>query len=321
MRDTNTEEDSKSNKNDFKEDFESMVALSRIKDEEESFPVLRAFQQFLESEREIARKRQLMLTAGFLGAIVALVLLFSIIGVILFSKIISHGTRQQDRMFELLASREGVVEKVVPEAVPVTAKIETDPVLAELLEELRLLREEKDAAEKLAGEKRLLDDKSVEEDVEELSSEEVKPSREEIWKSRGIYSSLPKRHADVDTVDAVEKPADEVKSGHEVKESELLGEAVAEPIHDDAKIAAAGSNESAHTETAIAANIGPEEVMSSDVDTEGESNRIKFRQVRVMKAPEGFRSADISLVTSDRRKVPWRIVMPIESSHEEGLVE
>ena len=69
---------------DGPETAENAFALAFPKGDE-SFPVLKAFQEFLDAERERARRRQMTLTICFMSAIVLLVVLFCVIGAVLFS--------------------------------------------------------------------------------------------------------------------------------------------------------------------------------------------------------------------------------------------
>lgn len=65
---------------------------------EEEFPVLKAFESYIEAERQKSRKRMIMLSACFVGAILVIVAIFLAIGSILFTRIFDQQDRMQDRL-------------------------------------------------------------------------------------------------------------------------------------------------------------------------------------------------------------------------------
>ena len=70
-------------KDDNKDLFELMLASN---DSEEQFPVLKAFQSYLEAEREKSRRRQSQITICFLVSTIILVVCFCVLGFAFFSK-------------------------------------------------------------------------------------------------------------------------------------------------------------------------------------------------------------------------------------------
>ena len=119
---------------------ENLFALSLPKGEE-SFPVLKAFQEFLDAERERARRRQMTLAISFMSALVLLVVLFCVIGAALFSGMIRRSDSQQDRLFDLLTQRNPTTGQAAVPSVSATAESK-DATTAELVELLKQLRAE-----------------------------------------------------------------------------------------------------------------------------------------------------------------------------------
>lgn len=119
---------------------ENLFALSLPKGEE-SFPVLKAFQEFLDAERERARRRQMTLAISFMSALVLLVVLFCVIGAILFSGMIRRSDSQQDRLFDLLTQRSPAPVQATAPSVSATGESK-EASTAELVELLKQLRAE-----------------------------------------------------------------------------------------------------------------------------------------------------------------------------------
>ena len=101
---TQEDYDFKQKKPDTSDGLDSMFALSYQKNGEESFPVLRAFQEFLEAERERARRKQLTLTLMFMGAIVVLVLVFCVVGAIVFNTLLKQSNQHQGKLSSCCAA-------------------------------------------------------------------------------------------------------------------------------------------------------------------------------------------------------------------------
>ena len=68
----------------------------------ESFPVLKAFQNYLDQERERARRRTMVLVLSFLGVVVALIIAFVVLFVSFFNVVLQNNEQQQVRMLSLV---------------------------------------------------------------------------------------------------------------------------------------------------------------------------------------------------------------------------
>lgn len=132
-------------KDDNKDLFELMLASN---DSEEQFPVLKAFQSYLEAEREKSRRRQSQITICFLVSTIILVVCFCVLGFAFFSKFIEKDNQITQL---LLLERAGV--KTVPQEVVVPAQQTAAPVVDsqanELLGLLAELKKEREALEQL----------------------------------------------------------------------------------------------------------------------------------------------------------------------------
>ena len=71
----------------------------------ESFPVLKAFQNYLDQERERARRRTMVLVLSFLGVVVALIIAFVVLFVSFFNVVLQNNEQQQVRMLSLVTGR------------------------------------------------------------------------------------------------------------------------------------------------------------------------------------------------------------------------
>ena len=106
---------------------------------DESFPVLKAFQEFLDAERERARRRQMTLTICFMSAIVVLVVLFCVVGAMLFGGMMRRSDAQQAKMLDILMQRMPAAAGAPVAAAPV-AQPAPAPQVTELLDVIQSLK-------------------------------------------------------------------------------------------------------------------------------------------------------------------------------------
>ncbi|MGN0845648.1 MAG: hypothetical protein ACI4QT_10580 [Kiritimatiellia bacterium] len=74
----------------------------------ESFPVLKAFQNYLDQERERARRRTMVLVLSFLGVVVALIVAFVVLFVSFFNVVLRNNEQQQVRILSLVTGEKSV---------------------------------------------------------------------------------------------------------------------------------------------------------------------------------------------------------------------
>ena len=251
---------------------ENIFALSVPKGEE-SFPVLKAFQEFLDAERERARRRQMTLAISFMAALVVIVVLFCGIGAVLFSGMVKRSDTKQDKLLEMLLSQRAAAPQAP--AVPVS-RFESDPVIDEMVAVLKQLKADTAelkaaAAERAAAVAIAEADKSTEPIVPVVSA----AKRELPVKKTGVFSS-PKRRPE-------SKPAPEPI---ETPEANAL---------EDAAIAS-GAVVAPPLVKERAGSAGPVQV--------------KVVPSRTMRLPEGYEASEMSVVTEGNVKFPWRILMP-----------
>ncbi len=86
----------------------------------ESFPVLKAFQNYLDQERERARRRTMVLVLSFLGVVVALIVAFVVLFVSFFNVVLHNNEQQQVRILSLVTGEKppAVAQPVPPVVVP-----------------------------------------------------------------------------------------------------------------------------------------------------------------------------------------------------------
>ncbi len=84
-------------------DPENLFSVALAKSSNDSFPVLNAFQTFLDQERERARRRVVTMAVCFTGAMIVLLLVFGILFATFFSRMMVRNEKQQDRLLDLVA--------------------------------------------------------------------------------------------------------------------------------------------------------------------------------------------------------------------------
>lgn len=254
---------------------ENIFALSFQKGEE-SFPVLKAFQEFLDAERERARRRQMVLTLSFMSAIVVLVVLFCVIGAILFSGTARRNDAKQDKLLEML-----LAERKAPIPVPggELARPRHDAVVAEVMELVKQLKAETEALK--VAMQRPPETAPISEVVPVASVPQADPievSPEQPLKRTGVFSS-PKRKPE--TVTPIEEKSDRV----------------AEPAPADVDAVDA---------------VEPEkgtELAQGEADADG-MVQVKIIPSRVMHPPAGYDAEEIAIVTEGNVRYPWRVLVP-----------
>ena len=132
-------------KDDNKDLFELMLASN---DSEEQFPVLKAFQSYLEAEREKSRRRQSQITICFLVSTIILVVCFCVLGFAFFSKFIEKDNQITQLLLLERAGIKAVPQEVVVPTQPTTAPV-VDSQTNELSGLLAELKKEREALEQL----------------------------------------------------------------------------------------------------------------------------------------------------------------------------
>ena len=326
MNGRNAEDDVKQKKPDPGDGLDSMFALSYHKNGEESFPVLRAFQEFLEAERERARRKQLALTLTFMGVIVVLVLVFCVIGAVLFNTLLNQSNQQQGKLVELLLQQRQNAEPVEVAgakrgALPgvKSEQADADATLMELMEAVEALRRDVAARKEEA--------KLSTPPAETAVAETPPPTEEELLRQKGIYTPLKWRTDNPAEAKAPPEPQPEkVESAEETPlVADVAGAVAVEIIPEEVKAEPTQPVEpTGHTaEIAALEPVKPEEAIKNTVDPEAATPEADVRRISVtpsreMGGPAGYKPAAITVVTEDRRSVPWRIMMPTGLDGEEA---
>ncbi len=276
---------------------ENLFALSLPKGEE-SFPVLKAFQEFLDAERERARRRQMTLAISFMSALVLLVVLFCVIGAILFSGMIRRSDSQQDRLFDLLTQRSPAPVQATAPSVSATGESK-EASTAELVELLKQLRAEN------AAMRANLADKSPSASMPPLETAnagfavaptpapEVKSTPS--TKKTGVFSS-PKRQPVPAPVAEAPKPEEvpvatepEVKPPVEAKPAIEIKTPVEAKSPVEIKPAVKPKPEQPQAWTPI---------------------KVKVMPSREMTVPAGNSAEEMTIISDRNVKIPMRVLMP-----------
>ena len=302
------------------ETAENAFALAFPKGDE-SFPVLKAFQEFLDAERERARRRQMTLTICFMSAIVLLVVLFCVVGAILFSGMMRRSDAQQAQMLDILMQRMPAPVAQAPAVQPPPAQIPApvaesrpDPQVSELLDVIKALQSQN--AEMMSALQQRI--------------REPAPAAEAAAKARktGIYSS-PRRKPEPEPgpeqpETLVEAPAEAAAPAETPAEAAAPAEAPvpdataevpeepAAPVAEQPAAPVAVEPESAVEPAAAAA--APAEAPP----TESGPIQMKIIRSRVMLAPPGYAPEQITIVSSGNVKFPWRVLMPTGTNTAEA---
>ncbi len=108
----------------------------------EDFPVLRAFQGYLEAERKKAQRKIMLLSITFTAVLAAVVVLFGVVFAVMVSKMVSQQERAQEKMYEMVDT----MTRGPQPAQTAPAPQESDKTTAIALEKLHKLIAAKDAA-------------------------------------------------------------------------------------------------------------------------------------------------------------------------------
>jgi hypothetical protein len=279
------------------ETAENAFALAFPKGDE-SFPVLKAFQEFLDAERERARRRQMTLTICFMSAIVVLVVLFCVVGAILFSGMMRRSDAQQAQMLDILMQRMPAPIAQAPAVPPAPAPApapQPDQQVAELLDVIKSLQSQN--AEMMSA----LQERIREPAPEPKAAAPAEPSAAETAakaRKTGIYSS-PRRKPE--PAPAQPEPTEEV-SAEVIPEPEAAAEAPETP---DAEAPAAPADQEPEMPVAESEPEGEDES-----DAPAGPVKVKIVHTRDMHAPAGYSPEQIMIVSSGNVKFPWRVLMP-----------
>ena len=118
----------------LQDDFNKQFGLALKSENTEEFPVLKAFQSYIEAEREKARRKMLLMATAFGGVILLLVVVFGMILTVFVGKMFDQQNRAQDRMYSLMTqpqvqnqpSRAEVTPAVITQVV-VRTEVQTSP--------------------------------------------------------------------------------------------------------------------------------------------------------------------------------------------------
>ncbi len=270
----NNMEENKNSDPSTQESADNFFALS-VPKSEESFPVLKAFQDFLDAERERARRRQMTLAISFMVALVVLVVLFCGIGAFIFSGMVKRSDTKQDKLLEMLLSQRTAVHQ--PSVTVVPAPREPDPVINEMMAVLKQLKTETAELKAAAAVAEATKPDAQTAPVAPEARPEIREIKPEApVKKTGVFSS-PKRRPETEStppqVETVaEAPAETPPSPQNAVES-------------------------------------PPPAVERKADPNAPV-QVKVVPSREMHLPEGHEASEMPVVTEENVKFPWRILMP-----------
>ena len=279
---------------DGPETAENAFALAFPKGDE-SFPVLKAFQEFLDAERERARRRQMTLTICFMSAIVLLVVLFCVIGAVLFSGMMRRSDTQQAQMLDILLQRMPAPVAQAPALQPAPQPVvaaQPDPQVSELLEVIKSLQAQN--VEMMSA---------LQERIREPEPKVAPPARPSPAEAgaqarkTGIYSS-PRRKPEPAPEQPRPAPAQPRPAAEDVAEPDATAAAAEAPE-------APAVEDKPRAEEAPAASAGPV--------------KVKIVRTRDMHSPAGYSPEQITIVSSGNVKFPWRVLMPTGTNTQEAM--
>ena len=280
-------------------DEENLFAVALAKNNNESFPVLNAFQRFLDQERERARRRVVTMAVCFTGAMVVMLLVFGILFATFFSRMMVRNERQQDRLLDLVvaglpgaartepapAAQPAPAVAAAPEPKEAPSAVTRD----ELLEILRQMNAAPAAAPAAAPTVVEIPVVPVPVPAETVAVPAPKPRK------TGVISS-PLRQ-DQEAKEAAEDAA---------RRARAAAKAEAE--------AAAAAAEAAKTAAAPAPEPAPEPApaaVAKEEKPDAGKRTIAVKPRSRMKVPEGFSTDRAELQTSTGATVPFRLLVPV----------
>lgn len=285
---------------DGPETAENAFALAFPKGDE-SFPVLKAFQEFLDAERERARRRQMTLTICFMSAIVVLVVLFCVVGAVLFSGMMRRSDAQQTQMLDILMQRMPAPAAQAPAPQPAPQPVvapQPDPQVSELLEVIKSLQAQN--VEMMSA----LQERIREPPTEPKAAAPAGPSAAETAaqaRKTGIYSS-PRRKPEPAPAQPEPAPAQPEPAADETGDEE------AEDLAAPETAGAPPETPSAETSGEPVAGTGPKGGQAAS-EPAGPV-QVKIVRTREMHSPAGYSPEQIAIVSSGNVKFPWRVLMP-----------
>ena len=278
-------------------DEENLFAVALAKNNNESFPVLNAFQRFLDQERERARRRVVTMAVCFTGAMVVMLLVFGILFATFFSRMMVRNERQQDRLLDLVvAGLPGAARTepapVPPAVAPAPAPTEAPSAVTrdELLEILRQMNAAQAAPAPAAAPAApaVVEIPVVPVPAETAAVPAPKPRK------TGVISS-PLRQ-DQEAKEAAEDAARRARAA-------AKAEAEAAAAAEAAKTAAVPAPEPAP-------EPAPATVAKEEKPADGKRT-IAVKPRSRMKVPEGFSTDRAELQTSTGASVPFRLLVPV----------
>ena len=322
-----------------------LITLYQARQGGESFPVLQAFQEYIDAERKQARKRVVQLSIGFAAILGVVVVGFLAAGV----SMLRNMTDMQNRLVEVVAAKSSVPApvQVQPVAAPVAP---TSPVLEESIREmsrvLARMQEHKVPESAVPAEPARPPVQEAKPDpaVEALRAElldmkqQSRMMEEQLLAMRRKEAEAGKKEASSKVVEEAlalaRKTAEEKARADKIKQDQAAAEAARRQAEEEKarlarveeeknlalKMAAARADEDrkAVTESVkappaeVAAPVAPEEenrVVSRYPEATKDAPAVKAG-VEPPKPPPAMAAASIQLKSKDGASVPWRIFVP-----------
>ena len=293
-------------------DEENLFAVALAKNNNESFPVLNAFQRFLDQERERARRRVVTMAVCFTGAMVVMLLVFGILFATFFSRMMVRNERQQDRLLDLVvAGLPGAARTEPAPAAPTAPAVAAAPepkeapsavTRDELLEILRQMNAAPAAPAPAAA-------------PESPPAPAAAPTAPAVVEIPVVPVPVPAETAAVPApkprkTGVISSPLRQDQEAKEAAEDAARRARVAAKAEAEAAAAA----EAAKTAAAPAPEPAPEPApaaVAKEERPDAGKRTIAVKPRSRMKVPEGFSTDRAELQTSTGATVPFRLLVPV----------
>lgn len=324
-------------------DFFSLAVHNGDRD---SFPVLNAFREYIEAERERSRRRQTQTVIGFLSAMLVMTLMFFAAASFFMSKFWNQGNEQMSMMLSILAEKSRPGDPVAERAA--TTGTDASGKMEEVLSMLRRM-ESRTAALEIAVTGTAAAVSSVPSDQEKDSAAAAASGQPEAANAspagsggvkgaaaplRGIIVNGQKYHAgslnrEKPATDAGTAPSqsqepssqNEAGAAEAVARQTLSGVADGSIPAEDAALespAESASEESSDTAPAVEVTFFKSETLPAAPDAaeptpdsgSWEPVVIRPRKAKKNIVPDGFLQEDMSVVNEDMISIPWRVLIP-----------
>lgn len=255
-----------------------------VSTDRESFPVLQAFQSFLDQERERSRRRIMVLSTIFISTLAVITAVFGVFAIFFFSHMMARNEAQQDRMLDLITHPVSAAPASPPSAaaaapVPAPTTVDIEKMVEKLVAERLKARESAPVPGAQEGDPPPAAPKR--EDAASAEPQAPFPERR-----RGIISPVSRRQSGQSNA-----PQKAEKTGSAPQNTQ-------EPPNPPEKPRSSASKEAAPASAPAGAARGKE------------PRRISVQPTRALSVPRGYVQDSTIIQTESGALVPLRTLLP-----------